>query len=182
MYEKIEYSPEVYQDITAKVEKANPDFAKAVLNTIARIELNVLNFPIESSAEKIKDKLFLHVPVKLKIQSKGTKASLILNLGVRLELIEISEGNVGWCNYSWNQDKYHHSVKSNNCDGVSDDDMLTYFFMCISADQYYPFDDEIKGLMQFSEAKTESLNSIYQLCMAPKIEPESEMDNSLLSE
>lgn len=155
------FNPSRFDVLVALITKSNPDFAKASLDTDARIECKVLDSNIESNMEKKGKNVFLHQLMKVRVLSKGTKASLILHLGVRIELCVTSDQEIGWSNYQFNQDKFPHMVKSSNCDDVSDDDLIEYFFNCVSGMQFYPFDLEIKALMDYIEENQEQVKEAY---------------------
>lgn len=153
------------------ITRANPDFAKASLAPDARIECKGLATDTNAHMEKKGGRVYLHLPLKMRVLSKGTKASLILNLGVRTELCVTADQKIGWGNYQFNAEQFPHSVKSSNCDGVADEDLLQYFFLCISGTQFYPFDEEIQALMDFFMEYQDKIKESYEvLTYVPPVE------------
>lgn len=146
-----------FDELLEIVSKSNPDFAKASTDTNARIECKVQSFDIAKNLEKVGKSVHLHLPLKMRVLSKGTKASLILSLGVAIELCETADRKIGWCNYKFNNSKFEHSVKSSNCEGVNDEVLIEYFFKVVSCMQFYPFDEELKALMDFCDLEQDQL-------------------------
>lgn len=146
-----------FDELLSIVGKSNSDFAKASTDANARIECKVQNFDIAKNLDKVGKKVYLHLPLKMRILSKGTKASLILMLGVRIELCETHDRKIGWCDYKFDSSKFENSIKSSNCDGVSDSDLIEYFFTVVSTMQFYPFDEEIKSLMDFCDLEQDRI-------------------------
>lgn len=175
--EQVELHPKLsrFDELVSIITKSNTDFAKASLANDARIECKVINgSDIHASLEKLNGKIYLHLPVKMRILSKGTKASLILTLGMRVELcLNAQDSIIAWCNYKFSDSKTSHIVKSSNCDGVSDADLIDFFFTCVSASNDYPFDHEIQALMDYfsSEAQKEIMDAYSKFTYVQPIEP-----------
>jgi hypothetical protein len=164
-----------FDQLVSKIKESNPDFLKASTDSNARIECKVQSCDLLKSIEKIGTKLYLHLPLKVRVLSKGTKASLILSLGVSLELMEIPEKGITWCNYKFNDSKFENTVKSSNCNNVSENDLIDYFFTVVSCMQFYPFDEEIKALEDFAQLEQSNIKTAYMKFI------ETEKENAMIS-
>lgn len=169
-----------FDELVEMVEKVNPDFAKASMESSARIECKVNTNDVEANMVKKGKTVFMYHHLKVRVLSKGTKASLILNLGVVTQLCITPQKEIGWCDYKFDETQFKHVVKSSNCEGMDEADLLDFFFTCISKMQFYPFDEEIKALMDYFFEAQDKIKTAFEMITyvapEPELEPESEIE------